>query len=746
MRSLRIEGKLELSFSLSYFTLDLLYSLTIYLGSDDDDDGDEVEFIKGVEASKESGSIKRKLAHFTFLGPTGSGKTSLMDRLLGRAIKEFSSSTGLCDPLIVVDITVPNPSTYHSATMMGSDTWKVIDFKLSFLGQMGKDSIIIPSRDTPNNDPVLPEVNPTHNVHAPVPSPQSLLQGATNHMPKLSQVSPQDITTRLEAESIQVSSRERAPIRVPILSFKESFASIIKKCGFNEFEKHLKKTSSLYLRDTGGQVEFQEMIALLIVGPSIFFFVFRLDRDLKEKFTVEYRKSPGKSLNCYTSSITTEEALLQCLASVYFMDTPDKDSVKTHKPLVYIIGTHSDQLGSDATTKIADVNGCLDFIIRSNGFQDLVEYANKDEKCVAFTVDNTSSSEEKFRLIRSRVNTMINGRSEFIIEYPISYLLYCLDLQNVKESVLTLEECRDLASRYGIVGDQVFHLLHFLHVRIGNLRYFNTEGLKHIVVKEPQVLFNKVTDLIITTFSSGVLTTSEALDYEKKGILSASAFEDVSSDNDKISPEDFLLLLVHLRIISHISSSGEDDTERYFIPCVLNHVPESVEKESETDILPLFVKFRCDHCPKGLYSVMITYFIRPDEGDDYNTSFILLKDKIFKDQVSFEVHSHSLNMYDQISLKFNSSHLEINIFPEHSHDDSSLNAVCTCIRLIILRFISKSLKDLHYKKDKVDPVMCFRCEYCSELHPVLGGRKYRCGKTRRTSGIPLSGRWWYNEG
>ncbi len=651
-----------------------------------------------------------------------------MNRLLGKAIKEFSSSTGVCDPLVVVDITVPNPSIYYLATMGDSDTWEVIDFEVSFLGQMGKDSIIIPSKPTFTNETVLPKID---DAHACVPSPR-ILENATN----------------LVDESIQVSPRERAPRRVPVLSFQKSFASIIKKRGFNDFKKHLKKSSSLYLRDTGGQVEFQEMIALLIVGPSIFFFVFRLDRDLKSKFTVEYRKNPGESLNCYTSSITTEEALLQCLASVYAMDTPDKDSVKTHKPLVYIVGTHADQLGSDATTKIAEINRCLDFIIRKNGFQDLVEYADKDKKCVAFTIDNTSSSEEKFRIIRSRLNNMINHRSEFTIEYPISYLLFCLDLQNVKESVLTLEECRDLASRYGIVGDQVFHLLHFLHVRIGNLRHFNTEGLKHVVVKEPQVLFNRVTDLIITTFSSGVLRTCEALDFKKKGILSASAFEDVvSSDNDKISPRDFLRLLVHLRIISRIpSSDGEDDRERYFIPCILNHVPESVEKELESYILPLFVKFRCEHCPKGLYSVMITYFMRPDEGDNSNTTFILLKDKIFKDQVSFEVHSHSLDLCDKISLKFNSSRLEINFFPEQSHNDSSLSLVCSNMRRIVLRFISKSLKDLHYKKERVDPVTCFRCEYCFEVHPVSEGRKYHCVKARKTSRIPFLGRWWYNEG
>ncbi len=188
---------------------------------------------------------------------------------------------------------------------------------------MGKDSIIIPSKPIPTAEPVLPEVNSINDVQACSPLPQF----------------------------------QRAPERVPVLSFKV----IIEKYGFNRVKKHLKKTSSLYLRDTGGQMEFQEMIALLIVSPSIFFFVFRLDLNLKSKFTVKYRKSPGESLNCYTSSITTEEALLQCLASVYAMDTPDKESVKTHKPLVYIVGTHADQLGSDATTKIAEINGRLDF-------------------------------------------------------------------------------------------------------------------------------------------------------------------------------------------------------------------------------------------------------------------------------------------------------------------------------------------------------------------------------------------------
>ena len=115
----------------------------------------------------------------------------------------------------------------------------------------------------------------------------------------------------------------------------------------------------------------------------------------------------------------------------------------------------------------------------------------------------------------------------------MSYLLFCLDLQNIKQSILTLDECKVLASQHGIEGDQVSHLLCFLYIRIGVIRYFNIEGLKHIIIKEPQVLFDMITDLLVKTFSCESVTR-EAFDFKKKGILAASAFEDVVRSDDKI--------------------------------------------------------------------------------------------------------------------------------------------------------------------------------------------------------------------
>ena len=185
-----------------------------------------------------------------------------------------------------------------------------------------------------------------------------------------------------------------------------------------------------------------------------------------------------------------------------------------------------------------------------------------------FTVDNTSESDKDFKIIRSRVHSLVTGRKEFTIEYPISYPLFCLELQNLKASILTLQECAAIAAKYGIFSKkQMSDLLQFLHLRIGVIQYFDVDGLRHIVVKEPRVLFNKVTNLIIRTFSCEALTTKEVRDFQK-GILTASVLESVVSSDDKITCQEFLKLLVHLRIIAPYPSPG-DKKERYFIPYVL---------------------------------------------------------------------------------------------------------------------------------------------------------------------------------
>ena len=712
------------------------------------------EFIKAVEqAIAKSGKISRKLAHSIIIGPPGSGKSSLIDRLLKRLRKKFSKSTGVCNSVIVVDIDEINPSVFYSATGIDSETWKEVNYEISIVNQLGGQSKEPPQQSAPRN------------IARPMPSEFPPLE----EKPPQRKVSINKIPTE-EMPAVQVAMHfpsKKKPVAVLTIS-KESVLSIIEKYGFDKFKNYLQKTFSLYLRDTGGQVEFQEMLPLLIFGPSIFIFVFRIDLNFQSKFRIEYRKGESESINCYTSSITTEEALLQCLASVYAMDTPGKDTVKTHRPLVFIVGTHKDQLDSSADARISELNQYIISLVEKNGFQDLVLYADNHKGQIFFPVDNTSDSDDDFKLIRSKVNALINVRKEFTIDYPISYLLVCLDLQNVKKSIITLDEFKILAAKHGIEGDDVFHLLHFLHLRIGIVRYYNVDGLRDIVVIEPQVLFNTITDLVIRTFSCDVLTRREVDEFERKGLMSSSVLECVINNEEmkgilpasafkgkffndgKISSEMFLQLLVHLRIITPITKP-QDEEVKYFIPCVLNHVPKSSGDDVETDILPLHVKFQCHHCPKGVFGVLVTHLMTPDvsKQNDTDTTFSLVQDKIFRDQVTFDVTCNGFQ--DEMSLKVYSSHLEVNFIPYSSDDreDYPIKVACCNVRQIVEDSIGRSLSDLHYSNKKVKSEMCFRCDHCSELHPVIKGGKFHmfiCSATKRRNRLPPQGRCWYGEG
>ena len=362
-----------------------------------------------------------------------------------------------------------------------------------------------------------------------------------------------------------------------------------------------------------------------------------------------------------------------------------------------------------------------------------------------FAVDNMSQSDKDFQPIRSQVHDLVVSRKEFTVNYPFSYLLFSLEFQNDQRNVLTLEECRVMAAKYKITGDKVSDLLYFIHQRIGLIHFVNIDGVKCVAMKRPEDLFNQVTDLVVKTFSPKASNMGEADDLAK-GIFTASAFESVVCKDDTFTADEFLKILIHLRILAEIIRE-DDEEKKYFLPCVLNHVPE-LGAELETCVMPLSLKFKCKHCPKGLFGVLITHLMSTN-NKSCGISFTLREDKIYKDQVSFYVKSSCET--DTISLKFSTYQLEINIYPELSEDEdreTPLSFVCSKIREIISQFIISSLKNLHYSRANVEPVLCIKCAQCSELHEVMVGRKHikiHCDASDKGIHIPPQAGYWWGE-
>ena len=533
--------------------------------------------------------ITRSTAHIMIVGFPGNGKSHLLDNLLKNPRKTHYSSTGVSDSVVVVDVEAED-STSHTSAFGIDSTWKKIETKNSFMMQL-------------QNCKTLATKYSGWSEEESIPSNSSLEMSAT-HLAK---------NVELILQQNQVKSFDQ-----------------------------LKRTISLYFRDTGGQVEFQEILTILIYGPSIFFFVMKTHVSLDQPLTLEYRRG-DEVINKYESSTTTRQALVQTLASIDATTKPT--GITTHDPLVFIIGTHTDKLGSELQDKeerlkakeeqLLAIDKELERIITTHGFQDLVVYKDGKAKRILFPVDNISAEDADFQVIRQTINSKIVQSRRFQIKYPVSYLLFCLELRNENKDVLTREECAVIAAKFEIKGEEeVTKMLLFLHHRIGIIRYYDIEGLRHLVIKEPQVLFNKLTELIVKTFPSSPALLPNDLD---RGIVEAAVLDQILSVDCQMTTKDFLCLLVHLRIIT---SFTDDGTLKYFIPAVLNHLQNSVEVEKKSKISTLAIDFEHHHCPKGLFGMIVCHFmsqeISKNQGQD--VTFSLLKDSIFKDQVCWKVY------------------------------------------------------------------------------------------------------------
>jgi len=114
----------------------------------------------------------------------------------------------------------------------------------------------------------------------------------------------------------------------------------------------------VYLTVTGGQPEFQELLPVLVCGPSVFFLVFRLDLELNSRYQVEYVNSSGESIVPYESALTVQETLLQSLATI--ASTSITRMVGGERidiiPRVFFVGTHKDRVSTQVDAGLMQVD------------------------------------------------------------------------------------------------------------------------------------------------------------------------------------------------------------------------------------------------------------------------------------------------------------------------------------------------------------------------------------------------------
>ena len=198
---------------------------------------------------------------------------------------------------------------------------------------------------------------------------------------------------------------------------------------------------------------------------------------------------------------------------------------------------------------------------------------------------------------------------------------------------MPLEECRHLAQ--GCEVDDFDASLWFLHNKLGTIRYFETvPELQNVVITDPQLLFDLVTDLIVNMFSFGkhIQRKSEHDRFHSSGRFTKHHLERCEAVKEKLlSVEQVIAVLEHLVIIAPVSIN-ESNEQEYFLACVLVHasLPFTPLLHNDSDIPPLLITFKCHYTPRGIFSSLIARILLDDKK-----TWKLSSEEIKRNQVEF---------------------------------------------------------------------------------------------------------------
>ena len=538
---------------------------------------------------REKGKLDPCLLQCVLSGPPRVGKSSFLRRIIGEFSAAFrachSPSTGVIEK--VIQVTIKNASFISAVASIAGADWKAVTLK--------QEAAIV-LRAILSSLPQVPHLKLSDHEEdeTTIRSPTAHLEQKIPQLELLKSANELDTMVNFAAESevpivhspslvddSQGFSKPHSAVAAipgymsPIEIFRNALRS--KEWVESQVQAVLGQSLNLYFSDTGGQPEFQEVLPALLSGSSVFIVVFKLTDHLNQKYKVQFVKSEWEKTIIYESSFTVIETILQSLASISSMCNyafHNSNELIPIKPKVVLVGTHKDQ----ATKKhIASVQRVLKETLKDTEYyrDGIIVFESSENP--ALTIINLSTDKEDTFFIRNFIARLACDPA-FKVSIPAPWLALQLSLRTLDDSVISYEQCAHIASDCGIHnGEELKEALWFLHTRMGVIRYFHQiPELQDIVIRDPQIIFSKINELIIHTFTFERIRDAYVSEtFREKGIFPADILDKIPQPSDKLFTNSKLIsLLKHMNVIAPIYDIHNKVTH-YFMACVLAHAEKA---------------------------------------------------------------------------------------------------------------------------------------------------------------------------
>ena len=334
-----------------------------------------------------------------FIGPSGIGKTTTRQRLVGSITnlsllpedqrKRCSTLLAECEQVLAFVDKSGTKLEFKASSSLEEETQFIFSYLMSC--EPIEDSTVSPPKEQPTQESTNPKKQTQLKIDETATAPKETVSPTPGPTPET--VSPTDQPTPEPLEKV---------VKVTTVDVGKVVSRLRSIVGSGEYTKELLNKVLLNLVDIGGQPGFVEMFPFLSKGAGIFLVFFRLDKDLDDMCQVSYEREKDK-ITPYDSTYTSIETLSQILSAISHHTKIDSDidreqcsklgNLGSAKPVATLIGTFKDELAMQIKVDLLYEKCCHSAIYKRDSTTASKSTTSESDSTTASKSDGTTASE-----------------------------------------------------------------------------------------------------------------------------------------------------------------------------------------------------------------------------------------------------------------------------------------------------------------------------------------------------------------
>ena len=550
------------------------------------------------EQEMKRGHIELDLDKLLLFGNAGSGKTCSLAAMLGVDPPTIRHSTPVMKrPIEVVFVDVD-----------GKKQWKkrTLDQLPGVLAEVIQSRM--PRQQSVAQSSCAPDQQPPHTAasQSSQPTPEKTSSSTSKAA---------GISTASSEEKPRATERQEEEGRLDSLllssAVDEGFVHLINSAPPSLLP--IVRLRQMLVLDSGGQPDLLEMMPVFLRGASKFVYVLKLHESLDERPTIRYFKD-GKLVWKYPAYLTNEGTLRLCVRTMRSLNNKNPDIPPAK---MMFLATHRDKVADEQLPGVLDTLHKRLREILLPQFREQLIYCDTKREDFVFTL-NAAKPEKEDRecaeSIRECLSEVGEGGRKVIV--PLRwYALYqkLLEVANeLGKKVLRLDTCQKVAELMEMDDESCGEALNFFDGL--NMLFYFPDILPQMVFMEPQMLLDKVSELVEETYHlrqgmKGQAVSGEKLRFRDHGEVTERLLGEFESHYEPplFTPKELVTLLKGLLVFAEMSK------DVYFMPCLLQVVAwELVEKHRVSGGKALALHFPDSGPLMGTFCSTVAYLLSPE--------------------------------------------------------------------------------------------------------------------------------------